>query len=137
MAHFAGRWPAVSCAQERGSIAAQWSECASHGERTERRHRTRRHRAHARMRETTMSEWKSWSKQFERDMREAAASVRAAVTSSDIDEVAAGATDFARTIAECAVAPIAAFLSGLPRSMDFEWKGAGRRADGREWNDEA
>lgn len=84
-----------------------------------------------------MSEWKSWSKQFERDMRDAAESVRAAFAASDLDDIAGGATEFARTIVECAVTPVAAFLGGLPRAMDIESCKGARRSPGRAWDDEA
>ena len=72
-----------------------------------------------------MHEWKTWSEQFERDMRDALESVRDAVDAGDPQVMAEGAVEFAQTILECAVAPVAAMLGGLPRSMDFaSWKGA-------------
>jgi hypothetical protein len=89
------------------------------------------------MKETTMNEWKSWSKQFERDMREAAEGVRAAFSSGDPHDIAEGAAEFAQTIVECAVTPVAAFLGGLPRAMDLgSWKGARAWSRGA-WDDEA
>jgi hypothetical protein len=89
------------------------------------------------MKERTMSEWKSWSKQFERDMREAAEGVREAFASGDPHDIAEGAAEFAQTIVECAVTPVAAFLGGLPRAMDLgSWKGARAWSRGA-WDDEA
>ena len=83
-----------------------------------------------------MNEWKSWSKQFEKDIREAFESVRDAVAAGDAQEIAEGATDFAQTIIECAAMPVMAFLTGLPRAMDFgSWKGARNWADCDKWND--
>lgn len=83
-----------------------------------------------------MSEWKSWSREFEREMRGAAASVRAAFAAADLDDIASGAAEFAQTIVECAVTPLAVFLGGLPRAMDLgSWKGA--CSDSRAWDDEA
>lgn len=83
-----------------------------------------------------MSEWETWSRQFERDMLEAMESVRDAVRTGDLDVVAEGAVEFAQTIVECAVAPVAAMLGGLPRAMDFaSWRGARSWAGGREWDD--
>ncbi len=85
-----------------------------------------------------MSEWKSWSRQFERDMRDAAESVREAFAAGDPGVIAEGAVDFARTIVECAVAPVAVLLGGLPQAMDIpSWGSGHRRRDGREWDDGA
>ncbi len=83
-----------------------------------------------------MNEWKTWSKQFEKDMRDAFESVRDAVAAGDAGDLADGATEFAQTIIECAVTPLAAFLGGLPRSMDFaSWKGARSWANCEAWDD--
>ena len=83
-----------------------------------------------------MNEWKTWSKQFEGDMREAMESVRDAVHAGDPLVIAEGAVEFAQTIVECAAAPVAAMLGGLPRAMDFaSWKGARSWAGRREWDD--
>jgi hypothetical protein len=84
-----------------------------------------------------MNEWKLWSKQFERDMRDAFESVRAAVSESDATEIADGATEFAQTIIECAVLPVAAFLAGLPRTIDADaWKSPRRwKTAARDWDD--
>lgn len=83
-----------------------------------------------------MSEWKTWSRQFERDIRDAMESVRDAIEAGDPRVMAEGAVEFAQTILECAIAPVAAMLGGLPRAMDFaSWKGARRWADKREWDD--
>ena len=84
-----------------------------------------------------MSEWKSWSKQFEKDMREAFESVRDAVAAGDAQEIAEGATDFAQTIIECAAVPMMAFLVGLPRAMDAgSWSGLRGRMRCDKWDDE-
>ena len=63
-----------------------------------------------------MGERTSWGKQFERDMRDAAESVRAAFAGADRTEIVQGAAEFARTIAECAVVPLGVFLEGLSRA---------------------
>ncbi len=83
-----------------------------------------------------MNEWKTWSKQFERDMRDATESVRSAIEAGDPQVLTEGAVEFAQMIVECAVTPVAAMLGGLPRSLDVaSWKGALRWADRRAWDD--
>ena len=84
-----------------------------------------------------MSAWKSLGKDVERDLREAAESVRGAFAASDPRDIAEGAAEFAQTIVECAVTPIAAFLSGLPRAIDaVAWK-RGRPSPASDWDDES
>ncbi len=84
-----------------------------------------------------MNEWRSWSQEFERDLRDTVESVRAAFAEGDPHDIAEGAAEFAQTIVECAVTPVAAFLHGVPRAMDFgSWKGARAWSRG-EWDDEA
>jgi hypothetical protein len=84
-----------------------------------------------------MNEWKSWSKQFEKDMREAFASVRDAVAAGDPQVIGEGATDFARTIIECAAMPIIAFVGSLPGALDIA-SSSGKRNWARcdNWDDE-
>ncbi len=84
-----------------------------------------------------MSEWKTWSKQFERDLRDAMESMSGSFAEGDAQDIAEGAADFAQTIVECAVTPFVAFLGGLPRAMDFGvWTSSHRWSGVRDWDDE-
>ncbi len=84
-----------------------------------------------------MSEWKSWSKQFERDLRGAMESVRGSFAAGNVQEIAESAAEFAQTIAECAITPVAAFLAGLPRVLDGGACSEPRRANASDWDDES
>lgn len=85
-----------------------------------------------------MSEWKSWSKQVERDLRDAMESARDAFSASgNAHEIVDGAAEFAQTIAECAITPVAAFLAGLPRVLDGGARSEPRRANVSDWDDES
>ena len=83
-----------------------------------------------------MSEWKSWSKQFERDLRSAMESVRGSFAAGDAHEVVENAAEFAQTIAECAITPVAAFLAGLPHMLDGRACSEPRRANASDLDDE-
>lgn len=84
-----------------------------------------------------MSEWKSWSKQFERDLRGVMESVRGSFAAGDAREIVDNAAEFAQTIAECAITPVAAFLAGLPRVLDGGACAEPRRANAGDWDDES
>jgi hypothetical protein len=78
-----------------------------------------------------MSGWKTWKKQIEQDWRDAGG------PDVDISAMAANVAEFAEAIAECAVAPVAAFVAGLPRALDLgTWMTPSPRAAG-EWDDES
>jgi hypothetical protein len=84
-----------------------------------------------------MSEWKSWSRQFERDLRGAVEGVRGSFAAGDAHEILENAAEFAQTIAECAITPVAAFLAGLPRMMDGGACSEPQRANASDWDDES
>lgn len=84
-----------------------------------------------------MSEWKSWSKQFERDLRDALESVRGSFAVADAHDLVENAAEFAQTIAECAIIPVAAFLAALPRMLDGGACSESRWAKAGDWDDES
>ena len=55
----------------------------------------------------------------------------------DAQEIAESAAEFAQTIAECAITPVAAFLAGLPRVLDGGACSEPRRANASDWDDES
>jgi hypothetical protein len=79
-----------------------------------------------------MSEWKSWRTRIERDWRDAGG------PDIDFTALATSAAEFAEMIVECATAPVAAFLAGLPRTLDLGACTEPRRwAKANDWEDDA